>query len=66
MDLDLNPADFQLYDGFGLDLHFINTSDVIELVTFQAETKTSSKTRQDLKFNTETRDFEIREFCRNF
>jgi len=24
MGLDLNPADFQLYDGFGLDLDFIN------------------------------------------
>jgi len=26
MDLDLNPADFQLCDGFGMDLDFINSA----------------------------------------
>jgi len=26
MDLDLNPADFQHFDGFGLDFDFINSA----------------------------------------
>jgi len=26
MDLDLNPAIFQLFDGFGLDLDFTNSA----------------------------------------
>jgi len=26
MDLIYNPVDFQIYDGFGLDLDFINSS----------------------------------------
>jgi len=49
----------------------IKTSDVVETVTFETETETWLKFRdetetRDLKLETETRDFKMCAFFRNF
>jgi len=56
----------------------MSTSDVVETVTFETETELKLRDRdfiknpeteietRDLKFETETRDFKICAFCRNF